>query len=172
MGRLGQDGAVRQRLAYLLAWLAATAVTAGVSWLGIRSVLSAANPQRSVSLTASDASWAAPPTTQGPPPRSSGPAATPSVRPSATDTWTPVANGRGGTAYRRTFRMAGGEAAVWCEDRSVRVLAATPKPGFLVNVTRLGEDGVQVSFTQQRRASRLLVRWWDGPYAEVTESVG
>jgi hypothetical protein len=169
---LGQDGAVRRQLVYLLAWVAATAVTAGVSWLGIRSVLSAASPPRSVSLAASDARWVAPPTAPGPTPRPSGPAATPSARPSPTDSWTPVANGRGGTAYRHTFRLAGGEVAVWCEDRSVRVLAATPKPGFVVNVTRLGEDGVQVSFTQQRRASRVLVRWWDGPYAEVTESVG
>jgi hypothetical protein len=30
---------------------------------------------------------------------------------------------------------------------------------------------VMVTFTADRKLSRLLVRWLDGPYAEVTESV-
>lgn len=165
---------MRLRLAYFLAWGIATTVVAGASWLGVRAVLTA--PQQTRSGSASLPTRAAPPPV--------APAATtartgsrlPSVAPAAgapaAPGWTAVPNGRGGTAFRRTFRTTGGDVSVWCEPGSARVQEAVPKAGYTVDVTRLAVDAVQVSFVHERQASRLLVRWWDAPYAELTESVG
>ena len=47
----------------------------------------------------------------------------------------------------------------------------TPRPTYNVETTRIAQDAVMVTFTADRKLSRLLVRWLDGPYAEVTESV-
>jgi hypothetical protein len=153
---------VQRRVVYVLAWALATIVTAGVSWLGIRSVLSAAIPQRTVPRSVVTQKLITP----------TNPAPQRSPSPPAAGTWTPVANGRGGTVYRRTIHTVGGDVAVWCEPGVVRVLETVPKAGYAVNVTRLSEESVQVAFTKDRLLSRVLVRWWDGPYAEVTESIG
>ena len=40
-----------------------------------------------------------------------------------------------------------------------------------MNIKRLGDDAVEVSFTRDRHAYRVLAKWLDGPYAELTESV-
>jgi hypothetical protein len=149
---------VPRRLVYLLAWAVATIVTAGVSWLGLRTVLSAAAPQRTVPRSVANETFITP--TKA------------SARPSVGTTWTQAPNGHGGLVYRRTITTKGGDVAVWCEPDAVRILGTTPKPGYAVNVTRISETEVQVSFTKDRVASRVLVRWWDGPYAEVSESVG
>jgi hypothetical protein len=168
-GVVREDGRVQRRLVFVVAWILATAVTAGVSWLGIRSALTAAVPQHTVPLSGAELREIASPTVQPPAARTPAPATSVGV----SELWAAVANGRGGTAYRRTFRTDGGEVAVWCEPGSVRILASTPKAGFRVNVTRTAEDSAQVSFTRDRTAYRVLVRWWNGaPYAELTQSAG
>jgi hypothetical protein len=166
IGNLRHDGRVQRRSVFILAWVLATAVTAGVSWLGIRSALTAAAPQRRVPVSAADLRENASPSVQPPAARPS-----PATPVGVSKEWAAVANGRGGTAYRRTFRTDGGDVAVWCEPGMVRILATTPKPGFTVNVTRTAADSAQVSFTRDRAAFRVLVRWWnDAPYAELTQS--
>jgi hypothetical protein len=165
--------AVTRWLAYLVAWVVLTAVTAGVSWFGIRTVLSAAAPKRTVATANGPglADGAEPPGAGGAEQPGSPAATVPASRaPAPADVWTALPDGRGGTAYRRTFRLSGGDAVIMAEESGVRVLTTAAKPGYSVNVTRSGDGGVQVSFTADRKASRVYVRWWSGPYAEVTES--
>jgi hypothetical protein len=108
-------------------------------------------------------------TVGAPRPSSEPPPAATSPLPS--QTWTPAADQRGGTAYRRTIRTAGGDAVISCAKNSVQVVSLSPRDGYTVNVTRYASDSVQVSFLSDRKTSRVWGRWWDGPYAEVSESL-
>src|SRR6266487_3097261 len=128
---------VHRRLAYLLAWAVAASVTVGAAWLGIRSVLVAAAPTRTVPLSAVGLRKVAP--------------LTPSPAPNAARPANPGSPGSATGAPQ--------PAETWTKD------------GDTFNVTRYAPDSVMVSFFGNRQTSRVWVRWWDGPYAEVTESV-
>jgi hypothetical protein len=52
-----------------------------------------------------------------------------------------------------------------------QVTSSMARPGYTVNVTRYGADSVMVSFFGSRKTSRVWVRWWNGPYGEISESV-
>jgi hypothetical protein len=161
---------VRLRLAYLLAWTVATALVAGVSLVSVWSVLAVRERMRPASADVADR--AVPAGVAPTPRRSTKPAPTRPASPAAPGpSWTSVPNGRGGTAYRRSFRTNGGDMAVYVEPGVARVLETSPKAGYAVNIKRLGDDAVEVSFTRDRQLSRILVRWLDAPYAELTESV-
>jgi len=158
---LGHHENVRLKLGYLLAWAVATTVVAGVAWLGVRQVLTAPVRTRPAINVATQS--ARPSQAPAPP----GPA----LAAASTANWTSVSNGRGATAYRRVIRTNGGEASVWAEPGEARVLATTPKAGYTVNIKRLAGDWVEVTFSRGRQVSRVVVRWWDAPYAEVSESL-
>jgi hypothetical protein len=76
-----------------------------------------------------------------------------------------------GDGFRRTFRTDGGEVEFVAAKDAVQVISSPPKPGYTVNVSQFGRDSVMVSFFGGRKTSRVWVRWWNGPYGEVTESV-
>jgi len=163
----------------LVAWAVATAVTAGMSWLGIRSVLVAAAPSP---LSAADLRLVAPTTaaatpsptfSPSPSPSPSPPPVTASPKPSPqpVETWTPSPDGQGGTGYKRTFHTSGGDVSFWTAKGVAQVLSQSPKPGYTVNVNRYDADSVMVSFFNNHKVSRVWARWWNGPYAEVSESV-
>jgi len=173
-------GRVHRRLAYFLAWAVATTVTVGVAWLGIRSVLIAAAPTRTTPLSAAELRGVAP-TTPAAVPTSASPSPSPSPSPSLTssptqaptkppvspnDSWAPSNNG-----YKRAFHLVGGDVVAWTGRDDAQILTMTPHSGYQVNVTRYSGDSVMVSFFGNRKTSRVWVRWWNGPYAEVTESV-
>jgi hypothetical protein len=203
---------VRRRLAYLLIWTIGSAATVGACWLGLRSVLDAAVPQRATPLSAAELARAAPspevpPTTDpatpvptaAPAPTITitttppGPAATTSAAPAPTTTttasaaaqlampataattatagWEVVATGRGGTAYRRTFHVQGGDITFWCDEYDVHVMAYSLKSGYVIDYTRYSVRSLLVSLLSTQRASRVYVAWRNGPYAEVTETV-
>jgi hypothetical protein len=175
---------VRRRLVYLIAWAVATVVTVGIAWLGIRSVLVAAAPSKTSPLSAADLREAAPkpvptltpspapgPTTASPAPPPAAPGGS-SPGPVSPDAWTPISDGKGGLAYRRIFRTAGGDAVVLSAKGNVKIESTAPKSGFTVNVSRQSTESVIVSFFGPRKASRVWARWNDGPYAEVTEVAG
>jgi hypothetical protein len=163
-------GGVYRRLAYLVAWAVAATVTVSISWLGIRSVLAAAAPTRTVPLSAVGLRKVAPLTGQPAPPGQSNAPANGSSQsgpsPSPTETWT-----QDGETFKRTFRTVGGDVAFFTGKDQVQVASSSPKTGYTVNVTRYAGDSVMVSFFGNRQTSRVWVRWWNGPYAEVTESV-
>jgi hypothetical protein len=169
-----------RRLWYLIAWTVATAVTVGVSWLGIRSVLVAAAPNRTTPLSAAELRLVAPsPSAEPSPSPSPTPSPSPSPptspspshSPSPSEVWAPSPDGQGGTGYKRTFHTAGGDISFWVARGTVQVLSVNPKQGYTTNVTRYASDSVMVSLFGNRKTSRVLARWTNGPYAEVTESV-
>jgi hypothetical protein len=200
---------VRRRLAYLLIWTIGSAATVGACWLGLRSVLDAAVPQRAAALSAAELARAAPspavPTSADPPTpvptpapaptrttTPPGPAATTTPAPAtptaaaesapqlplpatastaATAGWEVVATGRGGTAYRRTFHVQGGDITFWCDQYDVHVMAYSPKSGYVIDYTRYSARSLLVSLLSTQRASRVYVTWRNGPYAEITETV-
>jgi hypothetical protein len=176
--------AVPRRFAYFLAWVVAATLMVGASWLGISSVLSAASPTRTRPLSAAELRQAAPtptvpspsptpsPTPSRTPPASPTPTAkpTPSASPSAGSTdWVAEPDGHGGTAYRRTFKAQGGEATIWFARNEVRVLSATAKAGFAIDVDQPAPDSATVTFFSSRHRSRILAAWRNGPFAEVSE---
>ena len=168
---------VPHRLVYPIAWAVATAVTVGVAWLGIRSVLVAAAPNRISPISAADLRKAAPAPSPAPPPAPSpspppSPPAPTKPAPTGSDAWAPVPDPSGGTAFRRTFRTAGGDVVVLSTPHGVKIEAARPKTGFTVNTARQSDQSVIVSFIGPHRASRVWARWNNGPYAEVTEVTG
>src|SRR4029450_10911782 len=99
-------GGVHRRLAYLLAWAVAATVTVSIAWLGIRSVLAAAAPTRTVPLSAVGLRKG------GPLPGSPQPGSArqntgpPAPAPSQTETWT-----QDGQTFKRTFRTVGGDVS-------------------------------------------------------------
>jgi hypothetical protein len=167
-------GRVHRRLAYLLAWSVAAMITVSAAWLGIRSVLAAAAPTRTVPLAATQLRRAVPlaqPSSSAP--SSPGPSSSAGAQSSASD---PAAASAGtwqadGDGFRRSFRAVGGDVGFFTAKDVVQVTSSTPKAGYTVNVTRYGPDSVMVSFFGSRKTSRVWVRWWNGPYGEVTESV-
>src|SRR5215475_9084360 len=124
---------VHRRLAYLLAWAVAAAVTVSVAWLGIRSVLAAAAPTRTVPLSAVQLRRAAPlvsPDSSGSPGSSPG-----SSRPTASPTESWQQDGEG---FKRMFYTVGGDVEFFTTKDVVQVTSSTPKQGYTVNVTRYG----------------------------------
>jgi hypothetical protein len=159
---------VHRRLAYLLAWAVAATVTVSIAWLGIRSVLAAAAPTRTVPLSAVQLRRVAPliPPDSSASPIPSGSSSRPNGQTTPTESWQ-----QDGEGFKRVFHTVGGDVEFFTAKDAVQVASSTPKQGYTVNVTRYGGDSVMVSFFGNRKTSRVWVRWWNGPYAEITESV-
>jgi hypothetical protein len=106
------------------------------------------------------------------PPVTSAPArssATPT--PTAAGVWEPVPNGRGGTAYQRTFRLQAGTITFFADVYDVHVTAISVRTGYSLVPTRYDDNSLMISLVSDNRASRVYVSWRGGPYAEVTEAV-
>ena len=161
-------------------WAAATALSIGVAWFGVRPVLDAAVPDRLVAFPVPEVdppSVPPPPTSAGPSGRSSlsrggasrsaSPSAPPaSASPSTVDGWTPLGDG----TYLRSFRLVGGEATVRASPDQVELISATPNPGFVMTIMPSGADRAVVNFTGGLHVSTLDAWWRDGaPTARVTE---
>jgi hypothetical protein len=105
------------------------------------------------------------PASQPASPAASPDVTTPPPAPPSTE-WTPTA-ARG---YTRTFRMVGGRATVRAGNGSVELVSATPRPGYVMAVTPVGDSPLVVTFTNVTRTSKLEVFWVDDkPAATVTE---
>jgi hypothetical protein len=188
-------GSVRRWVAYLLVWTVGTAATVGACWLGLRSVLDAAAPQRAAPFSAAELARVAPsptvtggadpqavpvaetqaaptsaaPTTTTPPRTTAAPTTAP---PSPTaEPWVAVRSGRGGTAYTRTFHLQAGDVSFYVDPYDVHVTDSRPRPGYTLVSTRYDSRSLLVSLLSNQRASRVYVSWRGGPYAEVTETV-
>jgi hypothetical protein len=170
------------------AWLAATALGIAVSSLGVRAVLDAAVPDRFLVLPAAEepppaAGPTARPATPSPstsgsraprsspaspistPPSRSGPAVSTSAQPPV-DGWTSLGDGQ----YLRSFHLTGGDAVVRAGQGEVRLVSATPRPGYTMTILPSGPDRVVVNFATALRVSTLTASWGaDGPTAETTE---
>jgi hypothetical protein len=179
-----------KRIKVVAAWLAATALGIAVSSLGVRAVLDAAVPDRflvlpaaaepppaarpttrpatpSPSATGSRGTRSAPATPSGPvgPPSRSGPATSASAQPPV-DGWTSLGDGQ----YLRSFHLTGGDAVVRAGQGEVRLVSATPRPGYTMTILPSGPDRVVVNFATALHVSTLTASWGaTGPTAETTE---
>jgi hypothetical protein len=59
----------------------------------------------------------------------------------------------------------------WAGRERVQIVSSTPKPGYKPDVSKFASDSIMISFFADHKVSRVWVRWWNGPYAEITESV-
>jgi hypothetical protein len=171
-------------------WMLATSVGISISWLGVRAVLDAAVPDRFLALPAAEqgppvvpsttaitsptrsAAARTPRATPSQAGRSASPTASASVPASASalpatvDGWTPLGDGQ----YLRSFHLAGGDAVVAAGQGSVRLVSATPRPGYTMTILSSGPARVVVDFATTLRISTLDATWGDtGPAATVTE---
>jgi hypothetical protein len=189
MAAMPAPRAAWNRVKVTAAWLAATALGIAVSSLGVRAVLDAAVPDRFLVLPAAEepppAAWpttrpAAPsPSTSGSRAPRSSPAtpsgrapggrddpAPPTATPSQVDGWTSLGDGQ----YLRSFHLTGGDAVVRAGQGEVRLVSATPRPGYTMTILPSGSDRVVVNFATALHVSTLTASWGaDGPTAGTTE---
>jgi hypothetical protein len=171
-------------LTYVLVWVVATAVTAGGSWLGIRSVLVAGGQQHGKPISAAELHDVVP-TTEAPPPAPTPrptpsptpkptppPTPPPPPRPVPTPGWSKLPDEGGAPTFQRSFRVVGGDALIRCNENDIVVLTTRPRPGYRAEDQRFGGAGLRVSFISDRHTSRVFVSFRDGScYAEISESV-
>ncbi len=174
-----------------LAWVAATALGAATAWVGLRPVLDAAVPDRSVPLSAADVRHlarpsAAPvpvpslagPATATPPPSSSAsarPGRSPSVPPASTpppvvvDGWTVTTLPDGTPSYLRSFQVPGGSTVIRMTPGRVYLVSASPNPDYTVTPIQNDPGRLVVQFVATGRSDIVDAIWWNGaPYAQVS----
>lgn len=88
----------------------------------------------------------------------------PGTGPTPTTTTTPVA-----PPETRTYALIGGTATLRFEPTGVKVVVASPNPGYSVETSSTHDNGVRVEFRDDEHASRVDAWWDDGPRDEVRE---
>ncbi|WP_146877605.1 hypothetical protein [Actinomadura madurae] len=163
---------MRRAMSYVAPWAAVTALAVALSWLGVRGVVRGAVSERS-----------APPPMAGPVIHSS-----PSTPPGPTSIGSPTARPRPGTGEDkgpepskspkapvggptgtptspkphdnvRSFATRGGRAAMAIEKDRVRLVSATPNPGYETRVTQ-AEGWLRVDFLSDKRTSSVVASWY------------
>lgn len=157
-------GAVRS-LSIVVAWLAATAVAVGVSWLGVRTVVHdavLAPPQ--LAVPASPLPTGTPPPT--PPATSVPPTTTSAVRPTtatppATSTTVPTTKKAVPTTVNpnvHSYSVQGGQVVLSLTDTAATLVSATPADGYSVQVWQ--ETGwLRVDFSSTGGTSSVFATW-------------
>lgn len=183
---------MRRSIGYLTAWAVVTAVTVGLSWLGIRSAMepapvaaveSPAGPGvlpmptiESITVpTPTDTPTSVPssaPSSTRPPVRSSAPAS--SAPSSSTDgrpssAQLPAGEWQADGSYVHAFHLRGGDVVVRYSPSKVEALSATPADGWSVAVEQPGGPLVVNFRNAAGRLSRLEATWSNGPTARVIE---
>lgn len=132
-------------MSYVAPWVGVTALAVTLSWLGVRDVVRATVSER-----------AAPPPVAGPVIRASpsdGPTG-PTARPDARER--PRASVPRGNV--RSYAVRGGQAAMSLDDGEVRLVSATPNPGFETRVTQ-APGRLRIDFRAARDGSSIIASW-------------
>ncbi|MEU8796998.1 hypothetical protein [Spirillospora sp. NPDC048819] len=170
---------MRRAMSYVAPWAGVTALAVALSWLGVRGVVRGAVSERS-----------APPPIAGPIIHSSPPVPTaigsPTSRPSppaGEDTApkpskSPKAPPGGHESDSpapkppdnvRSYATRGGRAAMSVEKDRVRLVSATPNPGYETRVTQ-ADGWLRVDFLNDRHTSSVIATWHDtDPAVKVYE---
>lgn len=170
---------MRRAMSYVAPWAGVTALAVALSWLGVRGVVRGAVSERS-----------APPPIAGPIIHSSPPVPTsvgsPTSRPSP-----PVGEDKAPKPSRspkappgghekdspapeppdnvRSYATRGGRAAMSVEKDRVRLVSATPNPGYETRVTQ-ADGWLRVDFLNDERTSSVIATWHDtDPAVKVYE---
>lgn len=160
--------AVRRRsLVYIAAWAAATSFGVAISWAGVRGVLytAALSPPAAVTVPSSAATR---PPRPSPTPSHTPTSASPSPSPSRTTattrprqvTRTPRPSDTGKV---RSFTLRGGHVALAFYPHRIRLVSATPDPGWDTNVWDDPHAGwLRVEFHRDDHSSAIFGVWHDG----------
>lgn len=162
--------AVRRRsLVYVVAWAAATSFGVAISWAGVRGVLytAALPPPAAVSVpTAVTGSPPHPTPSATPTPtatRTTG--ATAAARPSRSEP-TPrrtARTPRPSDGKVKSFTLRGGHVALAFYPHRIRLISATPNPGWETNVWDDPRAGwLRVDFHRDDHSSSIFGIWNDG----------
>jgi hypothetical protein len=167
-------------MSYVAPWAGVTALAVALSWLGVRDVVRGAVSERS-----------APPPIAGPVIHSSpetppGPATigSPTARPRPPDaedtapkpskSAKPPPPDKPHKAPRtpdnvRSYATHGGRAAMSIEKDRVRLVSATPNPGYETRVTQ-AEGWLRVDFLNDKHTSSVIASWYQhDPMVKVYE---
>lgn len=185
-------------VAYVGGWVAVTAASAAVVWVGLGPVLATAvpepvplrlealppqlpeplvKPSRPVpTVTLAPVPSASPPpaTLASPAPArtSPPPAAKPPAQPSpatTVDGWQVFTESDGSRSYLRSFPTAGGTAVIRMANERVYLVSATPRGDYQVATSQPDPERVVVQF--HRASDQIIVDaiWWEGrPYSDVS----
>lgn len=184
---------MRRTLPYLGAWfvaglLAVTLASAGVSMVTKRVTADRPGPLSATQVrdefagasatpsadapTTSTTEPVAPPPTAPPTVVSTDGSATPATSPPPTDapvTASPAPPPVSTASVTRAYELVGGTVTLRFTSAKVTVLAATPKPGFSVELNEAHDNGARIEFESGDHRSRVDA-WWDGgPQDEVRE---
>jgi hypothetical protein len=183
--------AMRRTLGSMGAWFLATGLAVLVAWLGVRSVLFAAVPDRASPMSAAEARQVVPqtqaPTAGGGAPLTATPTATPNISPSPTESevagatpsstpsptasaWIEVPDGKGGVAQVGTVETLGGSARIRFTETDVRVIAAEPEPGYAATFAQQAAAVLTVTFTSASHVSKITAFWERGARARISEA--
>ncbi|MGW3771711.1 hypothetical protein [Actinomadura verrucosospora] len=173
---------MRRAMSYVAPWAGVTALAVALSWLGVRGVVRSAVSDRSApppiagpvihsspspppgpTAAGSPTARSSPPTGQDEGPAPSRPPKAPPVRPS----------GGGSSAkptdHVRSYATRGGSAAMSIEKDRVRLVSATPNPGYETRVTQT-EGWLRVDFLSDKRTSSVIASWYEhAPTVKVYE---
>ncbi|MBX6767217.1 MAG: hypothetical protein IRY90_08720 [Actinomadura rubrobrunea] len=153
-------------MSYVAPWAAATALAVGLAWLGVRDVVRGAVSDRST-----------PPPTAGPvihaspPDRSAVPGPEPgaAARPAPSS---PSADDGSADEHISSYAARGGRAAMAISATLVRLVSATPNPGFETRVTE-AEGWLRVDFLGKDHTSSVIATWYQhAPIVRVYEYGG
>ncbi|MEJ3746810.1 DNA mismatch repair protein MutL [Actinomycetes bacterium KLBMP 9797] len=174
-----------------LGWCAATLASIGVATVALQPVLRTATPDPAEPPPALTAEAPLRPAPSPYPPPSPAPSPAPSASsgaresasstpprttatPAATativDGWTVTTGADGQPTYLRSFRTCGGRAVIRMTPGQVRLVSATPDPGFAVSSVQNEPDNLAVQFTEQNHYCIVHAMWHNNaPYAQVSE---
>ncbi|QFG25533.1 hypothetical protein [Actinomadura sp. WMMB 499] len=145
---------MRRVMSYVAPWVGVTALAVTLSWLGVRDVVRATVTER-----AAQPPIAGPVISASPPDATAGSTARPDGRARA-------AASRGNV---RSYALRGGQAAMSLDGGEVRLVSATPNPGYETRVTQ-SRDRLRVDFRGDRRTSSIVASWdGDDPLIKVYE---
>lgn len=163
-----------------LGWCAATLASIGVATVALQPVLrtatpSVAEPPPARAVEAAATPRPSPTRSVSPPPSpraSTPPSPTAASSPTATvvDGWTVTTGADGQPTYLRSFRTCGGRAVIRMAPGKVRLVTATPDPGFAVSATQNEPGNLAVQFTEQGHYCIVHAMWHnDAPYVQLSE---
>jgi hypothetical protein len=163
--------AMRGAMSYVAPWVIVTSLAVALSWLGVRDVVRSAISDRSLpeplsgpvihaSPTVPDS--AAPPGAQGGPGDDESASGTLSPSPSSPSSPSPSKRHEDdGQGAVRSFSARGGRAVLaFPGPRGVRLMSATPNPGYETRVSS-NQGWLRVDFTDDDRSSSVIASWHD-----------
>ncbi|TDD73408.1 hypothetical protein [Actinomadura rubrisoli] len=160
---------MRRAMSYVAPWAGVTALAVTLSWLGVRGVVRDTVSDRSAPAPiAGPVIHASPsglpgPTSIGSPTTRPSPATGEDVGPKPSKQAKPSSKPPQRTPGNvRSYATRGGQAAVSFTGGRVRLVSATPNPGYETRVTESG-GWLRVDFLTDKHTSSVIASWYEHP---------